>query len=152
MNTNRETAAAFVKGNTANAGHLFSTVWGLYSYATKIAKHTTTKRGEDVILLTVTDYSATTIRHKSHTRAEAYRQGVYMFEVPNIEATTEEEHRANLAHLSEQTEQAKRREERARKESTKEQAHRVWIRASNTAFKYYTLFVRPFDAERENQE
>jgi hypothetical protein len=76
MSTNRETATAFVQGRTAYAGHLSATVWGLYSYSTKIANHTTTKRGQDVILLTVRDYSATTIRHKSHTRTAAYREAI----------------------------------------------------------------------------
>lgn len=152
MSTNRETATAFVQGRTAYAGHLSATVWGLYSYSTKIANHTTTKRGQDVILLTVRDYSATTIRHKSHTRTAAYRDGCYMFEVPNIEAHTESDHRANFQYLREEAEAALEAIEHTRKESTREMAEKVWQRAHNTANKYYNLFVLPYDTERANQE
>lgn len=142
MSTNFETATAFVRCKTAQAGHLSATTWGLYSYATKIATYETTTVGQlyPVILLTVRDYSATTIRHKHHTRTAARREGVTLFEVPNFDRPTEEEHRANLAHLCRLAQEATERANRCRKESTRQSWRAEADRRAQAAAKYAHIF------------
>ena len=107
MKTNEQVATAFAHGYSAKAGHLYTNGKEITSYWTMIAQ-----RIGATILMTSCDYSNTTARHKLHIRRAC--KILDLFEVPNINPTTQADHESNAQYLRNEATQALRQAERAR--------------------------------------
>lgn len=107
MKTNEQVATAFAYGYSAEAGHLYTNGNEITSYWTRIAQ-----RIGAAILMTSRNYSNTTARHKLHIRRAC--KMLELFEVPNINPTTQADHESNAQYLRDEAQQARRQAERAR--------------------------------------
>lgn len=107
MKTNEQVATAFAYGYSAEAGHLYTNGNEITSYWTIIAQ-----RIGKAILMTSRNYSNTTARHKLHIRRAC--KMLELFEVPNINPTTQADHESNAQYLRDEAQQARRQAERAR--------------------------------------
>ena len=107
MKTNEQVATAFAYGYSAEAGHLYTNGNEITSYWTMIAQ-----RVGEAILMTTCNYSNATARHKLHIRRAC--KLLDLFEVPNINPTTQADHESNAQYLRAKATQARRQAERAR--------------------------------------
>lgn len=123
MKTNNETANAFVNGYNSKSGNFYTDGQTATSYNTDIATHF-----GGVILLAanyrcMNFYSYgyfygrtnTTERHKSEIKREARKNGVQVYEVPNIAIWSRKEHENNYQYLKAQAVEFDEKATRARK-------------------------------------
>lgn len=122
MNTNRETATAFIHGTQANGSNLRTDGTILVSYYTVIgtrAEHYNTTEGREVIFLCRAGYSNTTRKHKAHVYSIACRDHYKVIELAKVQPYGEKDHATNIASFNDTIEALKRKADRARKEYTK---------------------------------
>jgi hypothetical protein len=128
-NTHQEVASAWrcQTGKTKRGFNVFyegDTIYS-YGYHFPIAKLVQSPRHNGVILFTTDTYSVSTAKHKTIVWRECYQSSREVFDVPNVNASTNDEHVANWRYMLSQQRHCYDKAKRARvyKQSWLDQAN-----------------------------
>lgn len=147
MNTNKETAIAFVAGKAAKAGNFYTDGITATSYNTMIANKV------NGVILIADQYKAanwygsiygrtpTTERQIAYIVRAAKGNGTPIYRVPNIIANSRAAHEENYKHLSSIADALRKKAQRARTESNKSLYASMMTEAEVDANEYYKNFL-----------